>query len=70
MTGRRIDSDTAADILSRCRARGDFHALPSAAVESLLGEADSYGYRKPRNANGSRGRYWHAYLVRRAAASD
>jgi hypothetical protein len=44
----------------------DFHALPSSAVESIIESANRFKYRKPRNANGSRGRYWYALLHRRA----
>lgn len=43
-----------------------FHALPSATVDKLLGAADAAGYRAPRNANGSRGRYFYAALCREA----
>ena len=42
----------------------DFHTLSSAQVDSVLAAADEYGYRKPRGANGSRGRYFHAFLLR------
>ena len=48
-------------------ARHDFHALRSEVVDAILAEADRAKYRKPRNANGSRARYFHALLVRRAA---
>jgi hypothetical protein len=61
-----LTPDTAREIIDRCQAHGNFHALPAAAVESLLVFADEYHYRKPRNANGSRGRYFHALLQRRA----
>ncbi len=44
----------------------DFHALPSAAIDRLLDEADRVRYQKPRNANGSRARYFHDMLQRRA----
>ena len=44
----------------------DFHALPSATVESIIAAANSVKYRQPRNANGSRARYFHARLVRAA----
>lgn len=47
----------------------DFHALRSSVVEQLLAEADRVRYRKPRNANGSRGRYFHDMLQRRARAA-
>ena len=45
----------------------DFHALPRSKVESLLMWADHYRYRAPKNANGSRARYFHALMQRRAA---
>lgn len=65
----RLTPYDARQILRDCRAPigSDFHRLDSATVERLLSAADSYGYRKPRNANGSRGRYWHEYLQRVAA---
>jgi hypothetical protein len=45
--------------------RGEnFFVLPSSKVSELLDVADEYKYRKPKNANGSRGRYFHAYLQR------
>lgn len=44
----------------------DFHALPSEQVERIIAAADSVRYRAPRNANGSRARYFHARLVRTA----
>lgn len=44
----------------------DFHTLNSSQVEALLVEADRVKYRKPKNANGSRGRYFHDMLQRRA----
>lgn len=66
----RMDSDDASEILSRCnlQARPDFFTLPAATVESLLAHADAVKYRKPKNANGSRGRYFYAYVCRAAAA--
>jgi hypothetical protein len=44
----------------------DFYTLSSSQVEKLLEEADRVKYRKPRNANGSRGRYFHDRLQRHA----
>ena len=44
----------------------DFHALPSSLVAEINYAADARGYRKPKNANGSRARYFHAYLMRAA----
>ena len=40
----------------------DFHKLSSTKVAYLLEVADEVGYQKPKNANGSRGRYFFAYL--------
>ncbi len=65
MARKRLDRSRACDILASTGAgRGDFHALSSTIVDRLLDEAKRAGYRKPKNANGSRGRYFHAYLSR------
>lgn len=61
-----ITQNSARRILFECGAIGDFHALPSAAVDKLLEHANARRYRKPRNAPGSRARMFHAYLTRRA----
>ena len=63
--------------LSQAEARGlaarhgialgcDFHTLPNHEVLRILEVAKARGYRQPRNANGSRARYFHAYLKRAA----
>ena len=44
----------------------DFHSLSSAQVDGLLAEADRVRYQKPTAANGSRARYFHDRLQRRA----
>ena len=44
----------------------DFHRLDSDSVAALLAEADLVRYRAPKNANGSRARYFHNLLQRRA----
>lgn len=68
----RMDRTTLASqargVLTACGiARGtDFHTLSTSTVESLLAWADHYKYRKPKNANGSRGRYFHNLMQRRA----
>ena len=66
---KRLDKPTARAILQDASVeRGaDFHALTTWAVLALETAADERGYRKPANANGSRVRYWHAYLQRAAA---
>ena len=43
----------------------DYHALTSTQVDALLTKAKAWKYRKPKNANGSLGRYFHAMLIRR-----
>jgi len=65
----KISPERARAILRACGiSEGDsFHALPSDNVDSLLAYADEHGYRKPRDANGSRGRYFHAMLQRLAS---
>lgn len=60
----RISKSVACAILVGAQAGGDFHALRSSQVDALLTAADRYKYRKPKNANGSRARYFHAYLQR------
>lgn len=44
----------------------DFHTLKSSQVDALLAEADRAKYQKPAQANGSRARYFHDLLQRRA----
>lgn len=65
---RETKAQNAREILSRCHvARGEnFDTLSASTVESLLEFADIEKYRKPRNANGSRGRYYHDRLQRLA----
>lgn len=52
--------------LAGCTLASDFHALQSSKVEALRVHADARRYKAPKNANGSRLRYWHSYLVRLA----
>ncbi len=69
MKPERIDQRLAArSILSAASVPvlADFHTLSSEQVERLLAEADMWHYRKPKNANGSRARYFHDMLQRRA----
>lgn len=42
----------------------DFHALSSAQVDRVLHWAKAYGYRAPKNANGSTARCFYAFLNR------
>lgn len=48
------------------RVGADFHTLSTSQVDKLLAEADRVKYQKPANANGSRARYFHDLLQRRA----
>ena len=62
----RLNYYQARRILIACQipASSDFDTLRGSQVECLLEEADRRRYRKPKNANGSRGRYFHAYVIR------
>ena len=46
----------------------DFHCLTTAQKDALEQAADRVRYQRPRNANGSRLRYYHDLLQRRAKA--
>ena len=46
---------------------GDFHALHGDKVMALLEEAKEQNYRRPKDANGSTARYFHARLQRKAS---
>lgn len=69
---RRIDPDVlrsnARAILALCRvsADADFYTLSASQVNALLTHADAERYRRPINANGSRGRYYFQRLQRLA----
>lgn len=42
----------------------DFHVMSSDSKEAVIRAADSVGYRAPKSRNGSRGRYFAAYVRR------
>ena len=44
--------------------RQDWHTMSSGMKEAVLKAADSRKYKAPKNANGSRGRYFAEYLRR------
>jgi len=61
---RKIAKEYARNLL---RSKGisfkaDYDTLHISDVDRLLEVADLMRYRKPKNANGSRGRYFFAYL--------
>ena len=47
-----------------CEIPADFHTLDSNQVHRVLMEAEQYGYRKPRNANGSKARCFFQFVQR------
>ena len=49
-----------------CELNADYHTLDSNQVNRVLMEARQYGYRKPKNANGSTARYFFAFVQRTA----
>ena len=49
-----------------CELNADYHTLNSNQVDRVVMEARQYGYRKPKNANGSLGRYFFSYVQRTA----
>lgn len=67
-----MNKQDAIDILHRAGIPrgGNFFALRQSDVSALLAEADAVKYRLPRNANGSRGRYFHDFVQRVAARKD
>ena len=69
MVDRNTQRGIARATLARCGVPypSDFHRLGSAQVEALLKEAKAAGYRQPKNANGSRARYFHVRMQRHAA---
>lgn len=64
----RRQKTEALEVFTRCAIdpQADFHTLASSQVDQLLTEADRMQYRKPKAANGSRGRYFFYMLQRRA----
>jgi len=65
---REYERQNAIMTLNMCRIPlgADFHTLTVAQVAALDDEADRVRYRKPKTANGSRCRYFHDLLQRRA----
>jgi hypothetical protein len=72
MTDKEEARTHARAVLSTIHARigQDYHTLSTFQVEQLLKEADAAKYRKPRNANGSRARYFYQLMQRRATATQ
>lgn len=70
MKPRHVEAyrQSAKAILQNCNISlgADFLSLRTTQVDSLLAWADHYKYRKPKLANGSRARYFHDLIQRRA----
>lgn len=68
----RLTRSEALDIFQRAKVdpSANFFALSSSEVHALLIEANARHYRAPKNAPGSRGRMFHAYLSRAADRKD
>lgn len=68
----RMTYHDARAILTVCHLDGkrDFHTLRQDDVARLLVHADARKYRAPRNANGSRARYFYTYLQRVLAKGE
>lgn len=68
----RFNSFAAYGVFQACGIdwRKDFHTLRSEQVSALLAKADEFKYRAPKNANGSRARYFYAYMVRTIEAAN
>jgi hypothetical protein len=47
----------------------DFHTLSTDEVDVIVAQAKAHGYRKPKNANGSTGRYFFQLLKRLKATT-
>lgn len=67
-----MDKQTARAILSACHIPlgANFYGLSSDEVGDLLAYADAHKYRQPKHANGSRGRYFYAFVQRVASKGE
>ena len=64
---KRMTYNKAWELIERYQLPIDnFFTLESSEVDNVIAAANEYGYRKPRNANGSRARYFYDFLVRKA----
>ena len=65
---RQAEAVNARAILASLNLNGkqDFHTLTAAQVDGIIQAADRARYQKPRNANGSRARYFFQRLQRLA----
>lgn len=68
----QMSREKAREVLVECDVElgADYHRLNSDRVLALVDAAKAHGYKKPKDANGSTGRYFHAYLQRRAGGDD
>lgn len=68
----KLTRENAFAILNRCGIfkGANFHALRSDQVSALVECAKEQGYKKPKNANGSTGRYFYSRVVRASSRKD
>ena len=66
MAKRKISIYTAIGLADKAglNIRKDYFVLSSSEVDKVLGIAKVYGYRKPKNANGSTDRYFWSFMQR------
>ena len=66
MARRKISINTAVELAGKAglNLKKDFFQLSFFDVDKVLGIAKVYGYRKPKNANGSTARYFWAFMQR------
>ena len=69
---KQMEREVARKILADCNVEigQDYDRLDTDRVLAILDAAAERGYKKPKDANGSTGRYFHAYLQRRAGGAD
>ena len=72
MKARHAEANRAAALAvfaaANCTPDQNFFTLSASQVDVFLVEADRVRYQKPKNANGSRGRYFYARMQRHARA--
>lgn len=61
---KKVSKEEARNILRHkgISFKDNFHTLSPSKVSDIVDVADMMHYRKPKNASGSRGRYFFAYL--------
>lgn len=65
--GNALIAPSAINILSLCAISpgAEYSALTTAQINALTAQAELYGYRKPKNLDGTKARHFHAFLARK-----